>query len=98
MKIHPKDFTDRCIRMGIHHRGCGQSARDLLKRLRCAPIMAECKKAAVRAPRFPELGLLISAGLVRYEAGERKYVIAPAGETWLAELEIHGLIGEEVAA
>ena len=37
------------------------------------------------------MGIAIMAGLVHYLPKETNYVIAPAGETWLTELEIHGL-------
>lgn len=32
------------------------------------------------------------AGLARFVVAEKIYVITPLGETWLTELEIHGLI------
>lgn len=42
-------------------------------------------------PNHASLGLAIGAGLARYHRDEGCYIITPDGETWLTELEIHGL-------
>lgn len=42
-------------------------------------------------PNHASLGLAIGAGLARFHCDEGCYVITPDGETWLSELEIHGL-------
>jgi hypothetical protein len=101
-------FSERCIRAGLNHRGCGLSAVEMLLQMRSAPLVPQC----VRDPKARggvtfsvpgngngAMGALIRNGLARFHRDQACYAITPNGETWLTELEIHGLIkNEEVSA
>lgn len=98
------DFSQRCIRGGFNFRGCGISAARMLKAMRTAPLVPERvhdPKArhgvAVIIPGNGSgaLGALIRNGLARFLRDEDCYAITPKGETWLTELEIHGLLNAE---
>jgi len=86
-------FHLRCEAAGIAQERCGPKARDLLLDLRKQPLRAQVSSyGGVKMPRHASLGVALKARLVRYLPAERAYVITPAGETWLTELETHGLI------
>lgn len=86
-KLTSAQFADRCIKHGIFRDRCGQGVRDALKELRCpsAGTNRNRRRAVV-------INLAVAAGLARWMPEKRLHVITPAGETWLTELEIHGLI------
>ena len=88
-------FAAACRKHGIYIDRCGLAVRDLLQQLRCAPISSERSKAGTKMPHHSAMGIAIMAGLVHYLPKETNYVIAPAGETWLTELEIHGLANDQ---
>lgn len=78
---------------GIAHDRCGPAVRDLLLDLRQRPLPAHRPlSGGVAMPRGPSMGVAIRAGLARYVSDAGCYAITPAGETWLQELEIHGLL------
>lgn len=84
-------FQKACEQHGIHRPGCGQKVRDLLKQLRGAPLAVQKSRAGAKMPSHASLGLAVSAGLARFVRDEACFAITPDGETWLAELELHGL-------
>lgn len=86
-------FTLACKAKGVYHHRCGMAVRDLLIELKAKPL--RCEPAAngpVKMPRHASLGVAVKAGLARFISDQQCYVITPAGEIWLTELEIHGLI------
>ena len=91
-------FTALCRKHGCYHDRCGLAVRDLVQQLRCAPISSEKSKAGTKMPHHSAMGISIMAGLVHYLPIEKCYVISPAGETWLAELEIHGLANTKLCS
>ena len=84
-------FQKACEVHGIHRKGCGQKVRDLLKQLRAAPLASQKSHAGTKMPNHASLGLAVGAGLARFIREETCFAITPDGETWLAELELHGL-------
>jgi hypothetical protein len=91
LSMTSNQFEQACRECGIYRKRCGQKVRDLLQQLRCAPIAADKSRAGTKMPNHASLGLAIGAGLARYHRDEGCYIITPDGETWLTELEIHGL-------
>ena len=91
LSMTSNQFEQACRECGIYRKRCGQKVRDLLQQLRCAPIAADKSRAGTKMPNHASLGLAIGAGLARFHRDEGCYIITPDGETWLAELEIHGL-------
>jgi hypothetical protein len=87
-------FRRACIECGIYVERCGLAVRDLLIELRATPLpvgVSACGRC--KTPQHARLGVAIKAGMARFVKEDRNYVITPRGETWLTELEIHGLIG-----
>ena len=74
-------FNVGCVKAGIAHARCGLAVRDLLLQLRAKPM-----------PAHASMGVAIKQGLARFLPDQLCYAITPKGETWLTELEIHGLI------
>jgi hypothetical protein len=97
-------FRAACVKAGIRTPlNCGPAIRDLLVGLRSSPLLLlERGKDGyyhrATPTRQPLIGMAIKAGFARFVSDEKLYVITPAGETWLTELEIHGLIKSEEAA
>lgn len=92
-------FRVACQRSGIATPArCGPTVRGLLLELRCQPLAvllaAGCTRS-VKMPQHARLGVAIKAGLARFVPADKHYVITPAGETWLTELEIHGLLEDK---
>lgn len=100
-KQHQRDlFIKACQQAGISTpMNCGPAVRDLLVSLRSAPLLLERGKDghAHRATPMskPLIGMAIKTGFARFVSDEKLYVLTPAGETWLSELEIHGLLTTE---
>lgn len=89
----PNQFSLECRKAGIAHERCGPAVRDLLLGLRKEPLKAQVSSyGGAKMPKHASLGVAVQAGLARFMAGEKLYVITPLGETWLTELEIHGLL------
>jgi len=88
-QVMKNDFTARTQALGIARTKCGLSHVECLQELKCGSLTRE---AAVRVKRTYQLGPLIAAGLARWNDEAGGYTITPAGESWLTELEIHGLI------
>lgn len=87
-------FRRAGIECGIYIERCGLAVRDLLLELRTGPLpvgISAC--GGMKTPQHARLGVAIKAKLARFVPEEKHYVITPSGETWLTELEIHGLIG-----
>ena len=96
-------FRQGCAAAGIATPPqCGPAIRDLLKSLRHSPLLLEVRSDAYHHRATPTskplIGMAIKAGFARFIRDERLYAITPAGETWLTELEIHGLLKSEEAA
>ncbi len=89
-----EDFARACKKAGLQQAGCGIGVRDLLQQLRQGPLTCGRSRAGVSMPHAAAMGPAVRAGLARYHAAERCFVISPAGETWLDELEVHGLEGK----
>ncbi len=88
-------FSLACQKAGIYHDCCGVAARDLLLELRGRPMVAtQSPYGGLRMPR-PGMGQAVKTGLARFDPPARCYVITPAGETWLKQLEQHGLLAEK---
>ncbi len=86
-------FTVECRKAGIAHERCGLAVRDLLLALRKEPLKSQVSSyGGAKMPKHASLGVAVKAGLARFIAVEKLYVITPSGETWLTELEIHGII------
>lgn len=96
-------FRKACAAAGIRtppH--CGPAVRELLLSLRTTPLLLDVtrrgntRRATPRSQ--PVIGMAIKAGFARFVRDEKLYALTPAGESWLQELEIHGLLkSEEVA-
>jgi hypothetical protein len=87
-------FRRACIVCGIYIERCGLAVRDLLLELRSEPLpVGVSASGGAKTPQHARLGVAIKAKLARFVPEEKHYVITPSGETWLTELEIHGLIG-----
>jgi hypothetical protein len=97
--MNPKDQSEltRALKArGLYHERCGAAAMMLCLRLRREPLAhAERVRGAMKKHGCCSVGTLMRAGLAQYLAAEKLYVITPAGETWLSELEIHGFLGSE---
>jgi len=96
-------FRRACQQAGIHtppH--CGPTVRELLVSLRSSPLLLTglrdgyCHRATPTSK--PLIGMAIKAGFARFVRDEKLYALTPAGETWLHELELHGLLKSEEAA
>lgn len=90
-------FRKACQRAGIHTPpNCGPAVRDVLLSLRASPLLLNTGRNKdyhrARPTDQPLIGMAIKTGFARFVADEKCYVITPAGETWLNELEIHGLL------
>lgn len=93
------NLTRDLMARGLYHPRCGIAAINLALRLRGKPLShAERVAGSMKKDGMSSVSTLILAGLARYVADEKLYVITPAGETWLTELEIHGFLNAEVVA
>lgn len=97
-------FRKACQAAGIvTPPSCGPAVRDILVSLRSSPLLLLDKARDGYYHRAtptskPLIGMAIKAGFARFVRDEKLYAITPAGETWLSELEIHGLLKSEEAA
>ena len=87
------NLTRGMLARGLYHRSCGLTAIRLALRLCSQPVTHEERvRGCMKKTGMSSMGALVKAGLARYVAAEKIYVITPAGETWLTELEIHGFL------
>lgn len=93
MSMTSNQFNVACVKAGIAHPRCGMAVRDLLLQLRAKPMQAQINaQGGAKMPAHASMGVAIKQGLARFVPDQLCYVITPKGETWLRELEIHGLI------
>lgn len=93
MSMTSNQFNVACVKAGIAHARCGMAVRDLMLHLRAKPMQAQINASGgAKMPAYASMGVAIKQGLARFVPDEICYVITPKGETWLTDLEIHGLL------
>lgn len=99
MSMTSNQFSVACVKAGITHERCGMAVRDLLLQLRAKPMQVLVSASGgAKMPACASMSVAIKQGLARFLPDQRCYTITPKGETWLTELEIHGLIAMGRAA